>query len=140
MTRLLPVAFVCVYVIMLGIGTFLEKPAMKSLDAFQINVLTAFGIVLVGIIALLIRHPGLPGPGPSLLGVGIGAIIGIGTICYFLGLDRLQVSVAATIANAYVLVTILLAILFLHDKMTIPKVIGVILTLAGATLLAYHSS
>ncbi|MDQ2744290.1 MAG: EamA family transporter [Chloroflexota bacterium] len=136
MRSLVPVGLVGVYVVLLGIATFLEKPAMKSLNVLQINALTGVGIAVVAIVAFLVHDPKMPNASPTAVGLGIGALIGIGTIFYFYGLAKLPVSVAATIANAYVLVTIALAIIVLHDQMTLPKVLGIILTIAGVTLLA----
>lgn len=138
MKSLIPLGLVGVYVVLLGVATFLEKPAMKSLTALQINALTGIGIAVAGLVATLFHDPGLPSLRPAMVGLGIGLMIGIGSIFYFFGLSKLPVSVAATAANAYVVITVLLSIIVLHDTMTIPKVLGILLTLAGVTLLAYH--
>lgn len=139
MKSLLPIGLVGVYVILLGVATFLEKPAMKSLNALQINAFTAIGVAVIGVVAFLAHDPKMPAAGPTAAGLGIGALIGVGAIFYFYGLAKLSVSVAATIANAYVLVTVALSIIVLHDHMTLPKALGIILTIAGVTLLAYHA-
>lgn len=138
MKSLLPFALVGVYVILLGIGTFLEKPAMRSLTALQINALVGIGVAVAGLAALFFHDPGVPRLGPAALGLGIGLMIGVGSIFYFLGLTKLPVSVAATIANGYIVITVVLSILVLHDSMTLPKALGIVLTIAGVTLLAYH--
>ena len=137
MQHLRALGFVGVYVLLLGVGTFLEKPAMKRLDAVQINLLTGIGIAVVGVVALLVRGGSMvPGLRPIGAGLGIGALIGVGSVFYFLGLRKLPVSLAATVANCYILVTVALAIFFLHDHITLVKGLGIALTLVGVTLLA----
>lgn len=139
MRSYLPLAFVGIYALLLGIGTFLEKPALKLMNAYQMNALTAVGIAIVSVAALLIVKPGLPSLTGTGVGLGLGALIGVGALFYFLGLVKLPVSVAATVANTYVLITVVLSMLFLNDTMTLPKGIGIGLTIAGVMLLSYHS-
>jgi len=129
--------FVGIYVVLLGIATFLEKPALKHLDAVQLNVLVAVGAVVPSVIAVLVHGPVFAKARPSLSGLGIGAVIGAASVFYFLGLRKLPVSVAAPVANTYILVTVLLAVLFLHDRITLVKGLGIALTLVGVTLLAW---
>lgn len=129
--------FVGVYVVLLGVATFLEKPAMKREDAVQINFLIAIGAAVAAALALLLRDPSLPRARSVALALGIGVLIGGGSVFFFLGLRRLPVAVAATVANAYILVTVLLSVLFLHDHLTLVKWLGIALTVAGVTLLAW---
>jgi drug/metabolite transporter (DMT)-like permease len=55
---------------------------------------------------------------------------------YFLGLRSLPVSVAAAASNSYIVVTVLLSTLVLHEPMTKARGGAMILTLGGVTLLA----
>jgi uncharacterized membrane protein len=66
-------------------------------------------------------------------------MIGVGSIFYFLGLQGLPVSAAAAMSNAYMVVTILLSTLVLHEVLAWPKRIGIVFTLLGVTLLAYSA-
>ncbi|MGH2449522.1 MAG: EamA family transporter [Chloroflexota bacterium] len=133
---LLPLAFVGAYAFLLGIASFLEKPALKSLNALQLNLATGIGVLLVGIIAISLRDPKFPGLEPSLAGVGIGILIGAGSVFYFVGLQKLPVSVAVTVANAYILVTVALSLFFLHDRLTVIKGLGILATVVGVSLLS----
>jgi drug/metabolite transporter (DMT)-like permease len=81
-------------------------------------MLLSLGMWASGLMALLVRERALPPTGPALKGVGIGCLIGVATICYFLGLVHLPVSVGATLANAYVLVTVALTIVVWHRAVT----------------------
>lgn len=131
-------AFLLPYIALIGTSAFLEKPALSHLDPLQLNALTAIGMVAVGVAAALIRDRGLPLRRPGWLGAGIGATIALANIFYYLGLAHLAVSVAATIANSYILVTVLLSVLVLHDSITKEKVAGMAVILLGVTLLALH--
>jgi drug/metabolite transporter (DMT)-like permease len=68
--------------------------------------------------------------------IGVGAMIGLGAIFYFLGLTRLPVSVAVGASNAYILVTVLLSVVVAHDVLSWSKRLAVGLTVVGVTLFA----
>lgn len=134
-----PFAILAAYVVLIGTSTFLEKPALRVLDATQLNALQAIGMVAVATAALALRGRPLPPPDHVLTGSLLGAMIGLGSVFYFLGLRHLPVSVAAAISNAYVVVTILLSVLFLHQRLNWRKWSGIALTVVGVTLLAYSA-
>ncbi|PZR99563.1 MAG: hypothetical protein DLM70_15230 [Chloroflexi bacterium] len=80
------------YVALVGVSTFLEKPALRTLDATELNALLATGMLLVAG-AGLVSEGHLPKPGLRMVkSIGIGAMIGLGSIFYFVGLTRLPVS------------------------------------------------
>jgi drug/metabolite transporter (DMT)-like permease len=72
----------------------------------------------------------------SLGSLGVGAMVGLASVAYFLGLRGLPVSVAAAASNSYIVITVLLATLFLHQPMTKVRGGAIALTLGGVTLLA----
>ena len=72
----------------------------------------------------------------SLGGLGVGAMVGVASVSYFLGLRSLPVSVAAAASNAYIVITVLLSTVLLHQPMTKARGGAIILTLGGVTLLA----
>ena len=63
-------------------------------------------------------------------------MIGTASVFYFLGLRGLAVSVAAASSNAYVIVTVVLSAIFLHQPFNRYRAGGILLTLLGVTLLA----
>ena len=65
-TRLQARGFVImgIYVVMIGVGAFLEKPALKGLTATQLNVLMGIAMTAVAVIALAVRGPRLPMTNP----------------------------------------------------------------------------
>jgi drug/metabolite transporter (DMT)-like permease len=129
-------AILGLYVVLVGVSTFLEKPALRGLDATQLNALLAIGMLAVAVVAL-VAHRRPPKPGKRMAGsIGVGAMIGLGSIFYFLGLTRLPVSVAVGASNAYIVVTVFLSVVLAHDVLSWSKRLAVALTVVGVTLFA----
>jgi drug/metabolite transporter (DMT)-like permease len=124
------------YIGIIGIGAFLEKPALRSLDATQLNGLMAIAMTAVAALGLAVKGPRPPMTKRTLAGVGVGAMIGIASVFYFLGLQGLPVSVAAAFSNASIVVTVVLSGVFLRQPLTGARGAAVALTLLGVTLLA----
>lgn len=124
------------YIVIIGLGAFLEKPALRGLDATQLNGLVAIAMSAVAAIGLAVKGPRLPMTKRTLAGVGVGAMIGIGSVFYFLGLQGLPVSVAAACSNASIVVTVLLASIFARQPLTRARAAAIALTLLGVTQLS----
>jgi drug/metabolite transporter (DMT)-like permease len=123
------------YILLVGVGAFLEKPTLRGLTALQLNSLTALGMAIVALAAVGARDRRFP-TGPAALGAGgVGILLGLGALGYYLGLVRLPVSVAATLSNTSVLVTVALAVVVRHQAITPRQVAGAAATLAGVSLL-----
>jgi drug/metabolite transporter (DMT)-like permease len=127
---------IAAYVVLIGIGAFLEKPALRGLDATQLNGLMAFAMTAVALVAFLIEGPRIPTSWRSVGSLGVGAMIGVASVSYFLGLRGLAVSVAAAASNAYIVITVLLSALVLHQPLSKLRLGAIAVTLAGVTLLA----
>ncbi|HEX9099945.1 MAG TPA: EamA family transporter [Candidatus Dormibacteraeota bacterium] len=124
------------YIVIVGIGAFLEKPALRGLDATQLNGLMAITMTAVALVAFVVEGPRMPLSLQSLGGLGVGAMVGVASVSYFLGLRSLPVSVAAAASNSYIVIAVLLSALVLHQPMTKARGGAIILTLGGVTLLA----
>jgi drug/metabolite transporter (DMT)-like permease len=133
-------AVMAAYIGMIGIGAFLEKPALKGLDATELNFLMAVSMTTVAGFALALRGPRLPMTRRTLWGIGVGAMIGVGSVFYFLGLGNLPVSIAAATSNAYIVVTVLLSTAILRQPLTRSKAAAMAMTLVGVGLLAVSAS
>lgn len=119
------------YVVIIGIGAFLEKPALRGLDAKQLNGLMAIAMTAVALVAFAVEGPKMPMSLQSLGGVGVGAMVGVASVSYFLGLRSLPVSVAAAASNSYIVIAVLLSTVVLHQPMTKARGGAIILTLGG---------
>jgi drug/metabolite transporter (DMT)-like permease len=124
------------YVVIVGVGAFLEKPALRGLDATQLNALMAIAMTVVAAVALAVKGPRVPITKRTLSGFGVGLMIGTGSVFYFLGLKGLPVSVAAASSNAYIVVTVVLSTIFLRQSLTRARGGAIALILLGVTQLA----
>src|SRR6266849_6401783 len=129
-------AIMGIYVVMTGVGAFLEKPALKGLAATQLNALMGIAMMAVAGIALAVRGPRLPMTKRTLGGLGVGVMIGTASVFYFLGLRGLPITVASATSNASVIVTVVLSAIFLHQPLGRARGAAIALTLLGASLLA----
>ena len=48
------------YVVIIGIGAFLEKPALRGLDATQLNGLMAIAMTAVALVDFAVEGPRMP--------------------------------------------------------------------------------
>lgn len=128
------------YVVIIGVGAFLEKPALKGLDPTQLNALMAIGMIAVAGIALAVHGPRLPVTKRALGGLGVGAMIGVASVFYFLGLRGLPVSVAAASSNAYIVVTVMLSTILQRQPLTRVRLGAIALTVLGVTLLGLSAA
>jgi drug/metabolite transporter (DMT)-like permease len=124
------------YLVIIGVGAFLEKPALRGLDATQLNGMMAIAMTAVAGVALVIEGPSLPMTKRSLAVVGVGGMIGVASVFYFLGLNGLPVSVAAASSNSAVIVTVLISTIFLRQRLSLLRGGAMVMTLLGVTLLA----
>ena len=132
--------FILGYIAIVGIATFLMKVGLKTLSPYQMNFLMGIGMFITGVPALLIAHKSFKIPAKELpLGLIIGIMMATGSIFYVLALNKLSASIAAVLATIYVLVVIVLSWIFLKEGFDSVKVLGLLLTFAGAALLTWKS-
>lgn len=77
-----------VYVVLVGVASFVESPVGRGLGAFQLNALIRTGSLAAAVVALIAAH-GLtfPAARPAIVGLGIGLQTGIGSFFYCFALD-----------------------------------------------------
>jgi drug/metabolite transporter (DMT)-like permease len=96
-------------------------------------------MVVTAVPALWVKQGSLTVPARALpVGTPIGFLMAIGSICFVLALAKLPVGIAAAISTSYVLVVVLLSWLFLNESLTWMKTAGIVLTIAGVTLLSWQ--
>ena len=134
----LSLGYVAVYVALAGVASFIEKPAGRGFGAFQLNALIRAGSLAAAAVALLFAHGrAFPAASYLLAGLGIGLITGTGSMLYCFGLNDLPVSLVVTLSNLYIVITIVLGIVVLHEPVTVLKIAGLICILAGVLVLAH---
>ncbi len=132
--------FILGYIAIVGVASFLMKVGLKTVSPYQMMFLMGIGMFITGVPALLIAHKSFKIPAKELpLGLIIGIMMATGSIFYVLALNKLSASIAAVLATIYVLVVIVLSWIFLKEGFDSVKVLGLLLTFAGAALLTWKS-
>jgi drug/metabolite transporter (DMT)-like permease len=125
------------YIIFVGVASFLMKFAMKSLTAYQINLLMGIGMLVITLPAMWLSQKNLKFPTEG-LGIGIvaGFLMAAGSLLFVFSLTKLPVGMASAISASYILVVVLLSWIFLHEQMDLLKIIGIVLTVLGVGILS----
>src|SRR5262252_1638306 len=140
-SAILSLAYVAVYVLLVGVASFIEKPAGRGFGAFQLNAIIRVGSLAAAAVALVFAHgPAFPAAGYLFAGLGIGLITGVGSMLYCFGLNYLPVSLVVTLSNLYIVITIVLGIVVLHEPVTVLKIAGLTCTMAGVLVLGHSSA
>lgn len=132
-------SFLMVYILLLGVGTFLQKFVMKTLSPFQLEFLVAIGMFLVSVPALLLSQKSFNIPVSGIpMGMLVGLLFSGGSLAFTLGLSKMNVGLASAISVSYIVLALILSVIFLKEPLTLIKVTGIALTLIGVGLLFYQ--
>ena len=120
-----------------GLWGFSPKLAVNYINPGNALIYQVLGGILVGFIGLSLMgfrpqtHP---------LGILFALLTGItgvlGTFFYYAAASRGQIPIVVSLTALYPLITILLAIVFLHEIITLRQVAGLCFTVAAIILLA----
>ena len=118
-----------------GIWGFLPKLALDKLDSRSIIVFEVVGSRVVGIVvlALLRFRPQIQWKG-ILIAVLTGVLGMLGAFFFVLAVSRGKTSVIVTLTALYPLVTIILALVFLREPITLKQGAGMVLALGAMVL------
>jgi drug/metabolite transporter (DMT)-like permease len=129
--------FLATYIFAVGIGSFLQKFVMGKVSPYQLEVITAIGMFVVSVPALLYFQKSLSLPiKEAPLSLLVGLLFSLGSFVYVLAVSKLPVSLAAPISTGYVVVAVILSALFLKEPITTLKAIGILLTVVGVAILS----
>jgi transporter family protein len=65
-----------------------------------------------------------------------GIAMGVGTVTYFMLIEQYEVSLILRLTILYLVVTLGLSIVFLHEQMTLVRIVGVVLMMIATFLLS----
>jgi uncharacterized membrane protein len=129
--------FLAMYIVAVGVGSFLQKLVMDKVTPYQLGVITTIGMFFISVPALFIVQKNLHIPvSASPLSWAVGVLFAIGSLVYVLAVSKLPVSVAAPVSICYVVLAVALSAIFLGESMTLLKGIGIALTIAGVVILS----
>ncbi len=120
-----------------GAWGFFPKLAVNYISPQSALIYQVIGGMLVGVVALAMlnfkpeTHP---------MGILYALLTGItgvlGTLFYYFAASRGQISIVVSLTALYPLITIMLAIVFLHETLILKQVIGLCFAVAAIVLLA----
>ena len=132
--------FLILSIFIYGLWGFLAKVSQqRGASPHLLTVLTALGTVIVAVCVCLPRLSGaLPRPFKSCLLPGIlgGVCVGIANILLYRALQGIPASIVYPVSSLYVLVTVLLAVLFLHERLDALHAFGIVLAVVSIFILS----
>lgn len=139
MDKLVGFIFLACYIFAVGVGSFLQKFVMDKITPFQLEVITAAGMVAISVPALLIAQKNLNIPFQQApLSLLVGLLFSLGSFVYVLAVSKLPVGIAAPVSTGYIVVAVVLSVLFLKEPMTLLKAIGILFSIVGVAILSLH--
>lgn len=125
--------------ITIGFGDFMGKVVMTMSDLYTFIFAFAVSYVVSTVVLYFIDKNGRKFPKlnqkkmvPTLIGT---FIMELGVLFFYLGFNTGKASLVAPISSAYVAVTVLIALIFLKEKVTKTQLLGVLFAAAGIILI-----
>ncbi|NUQ00536.1 MAG: EamA family transporter [Armatimonadetes bacterium] len=128
---------VAVAILCWGLAVFLPKMAGRELSAAGVVISNALGYLLCAPLVLKLLQPGDLKPRVEhAWGTLIGVLFVIGNLAYYRVLQEGAVSRLAPLTALYVAVPVVLGLLFLRERLSVPQAVGVLLAVVAVVLLA----
>lgn len=133
--------FIFGYIILLGIGTFLQKFSLKTLTAYQLHFLISIGMLITAVPLLFLKQKSLKIPlSEAPLGLFVGLLFASGSFLFTLSLTKLPVALATTLSLGYLVLVAVLSAIFLKEGFNVIKLFGMGLVLLGITILVVQTN
>ena len=124
-------------VVLWGIWGVFSKLASGHSRPRQMLLFQSVGVLAFALVVVVIEkfkiEPSLPGFSWSF---AAGFFTFIGFLTFFAALEQGKASTVVTLSALYPVVTILLSIAFLHEKLTIRQLTGIVFALVASVMLA----
>jgi transporter family protein len=124
------------YVVLVGITGVTTKVALRTIDWQQVVYWVPVAYIGFSLLIWLVYHK------PMVLGAGGGwAIVSAicaagGLIFLFYALSKGDASVVVPVTSAYPIITLIGAAIFLSESITVPRVVGTVLVIAGVVVIS----
>jgi len=120
-----------------GAWGFFPKLAVNHISPQSALIYQVIGGMLVGVVGLAMLNFKPETQPMGMLYALLTGITGVlGTFFYYLAASRGQISIVVSLTALYPLITILLAIIFLHETLVLKQVLGLCFAVAAIVLLA----
>jgi transporter family protein len=122
-----------------GLWAFLPKMAVRCLEPKTAFMFEVIGGMIAGLAAFLILRPEFRGAEmrgiiPALL---TGMLGYLGLLCFMYAIRTCKLSIVVPITALYPVVSLVLAMIFLREKITFVQFAGIILAVVSVVLISY---
>ena len=120
-----------------GLYGFIPKFTVRHISPMSAIVYSALGGIPIALLALFLLNFRLEShPRGILLALITGAIGTHGALGFIMAVSKGQVSLVVTFTALYPTLTVLLAVLFLHESLTLRQGVGIVMALIAMVLVA----
>ncbi len=129
--------YASIALILWGLWGFFPKIAGYYVDPVSILIYEIAGTIFVGVAILSLGfRPEVSGIG-ALFGFLTGITLTLGSLFFLMALSKGKASVVVTMTALYPLITIVLAVLVLDERLTLRQGLGMLLALTAMILFSY---
>jgi transporter family protein len=120
-----------------GIWGLVQKPLTDETDVWSV-AFVQFGVTLTwGLGAAFVRRQNLDPRTPGFkFATGAGVLAYAGSLTFLLAIDRASASLVVPMTAMYPVVTIILGVVLLNERLTVSHKVGVVLSLAAIFFLS----
>ena len=120
-----------------GLWGLLSKLASNYAKPKQALIFQTAGVLAFGLLVLMIEKFKIEWSVPGFSWAALGGFLAfVGFLTFFAALEQGKASTVVTLSALYPLVTIVLSITLLHEKLTARQGVGIVLALIASALLA----
>ena len=126
------VTFVC-----WGLWSFLPKITTKYIDPKSAIVYEVIGGIVLSLFVLGFMNFRLETHPKGIALAGMAGLVGfVGALCFLYAVSKGPVSIIAPLSALYPIVSIVCAVLFLHETLTIKQCVGIVFALISVVLVS----
>ena len=135
MPKWLTYALLCIF--WWGIFGFLAKLGADSISARHMQILFTVGMIPLVILAFLRSNMKVDSDRlGATYGILNGVFAGLGGLAYFAAMESGQASIVGPVTSLFPLLTVVLAVLLLKERMNRVQVAGIVLALISISILS----
>jgi transporter family protein len=124
-------------VVMWGLWGVFSKLASNYAKPRQALLFQTVGVIAFAVAVLAIEKFQIEWSLPGFTWAALGGFLAfIGFLTFFAALEKVKSSTVVTLSALYPMVTILISIVFLHERLTTRQGIGIVFALIASVLLA----
>lgn len=135
------VALLVVTIVSWGVWGFINKIVLARMHPLQMFIVgCCMSFLTLPVYAILAKNSGINNPVSiwTILLAGTASLLSsAGNIAYIYGIRSGELGRVAVLSSAYPVLTVILAVIFFGEGLSISKIIGIILVMSGVIVLGH---